>query len=89
MKQERIYPKITVTKKAEAALAGGHPWVYDAELLNVEGELENGGRVDVLSLKGKYLGTGCLSETSKIRIRLISRNANDTFDEAFWKRRLA
>lgn len=89
MKQERIYPKITVTKKAEAALAGGHPWVYDAELLNVEGEPENGGLVDVLSLKGKYLGTGFLSETSKIRIRLISRNANDTFDEAFWKRRLA
>ncbi len=89
MKQERIYPKITVTKKAEAALEGGHPWVYDAELLNVEGEPENGGLVDVLSLKGKYLGTGFLSETSKIRIRLISRNANDTFDEAFWKRRLA
>lgn len=89
MKQERIYPKITVTKKAEAALSGGHPWVYDAELLNVEGEPENGGLVDVLSLKGKYLGTGFLSETSKIRIRLISRNANDTFDEAFWKRRLA
>ena len=89
MKQERIYPKITVTKKAEAALSGGHPWVYDAELLNVEGEPKNGGLVDVLSLKGKYLGTGFLSETSKIRIRLISRNANDTFDEAFWKRRLA
>ena len=88
MKQERIYPKITVTKKAEAALSGGHQWVYDAELLNVEGEPENGGLVDVLSLKGKYLGTGFLSETSKIRIRLISRNANDTFDEAFWKRRL-
>ena len=89
MKTERNYPKITVTKKAEAALAGGHPWVYDAELLSVEGEPENGGLVDVVSLKGKYLGTGFLSETSKIRIRLISRNANDTFDEAFWRRRLS
>ena len=89
MKTERIYPRITVTKKAEAALASGHPWVYDAELLGVEGEPENGGLVDVVSLKGKYLGTGFLSETSKIRIRLISRNANDTFDEAFWRRRLS
>ena len=89
MKTERAYPKITVTKKAEAALAGGHPWVYDAELLSVEGEPENGGLVDVVSLKGKYLGTGFISETSKIRIRLISRNANDTFDEAFWRRRLS
>ncbi|MBR5981579.1 MAG: class I SAM-dependent rRNA methyltransferase, partial [Firmicutes bacterium] len=49
----------------------------------------NGGLVDVVSLKGKYLGTGFLSESSKIRIRLISRNANDTFDEAFWRRRLS
>ena len=89
MKQERMYPKITVTKKAEVALAGGHPWVYDAELLGIEGEPENGGLVDVVSLKGKYLGTGFLSESSKIRIRLISRNANDTFDEAFWRRRLS
>ncbi len=89
MKTERAYPKITVTKKAEAALAGGHPWVYDAELLGTEGEPENGGLVDVVSLKGKYLGTGFLSESSKIRIRLISRNANDTFDEAFWRRRLS
>ena len=61
MKTERAYPKITVTKKAEAALAGGHPWVYDAELLGTEGEPENGGLVDVVSLKGKYLGTGFLS----------------------------
>ena len=89
MKTERAYPKITVTKKAEAALAGGHPWVYDAELLGTEGEPENGGLVDVVSLKGKYLGTGFLSESSKIRIRIISRNANDTFDEAFWRRRLS
>ena len=89
MKTERAYPKITVTKKAEAALAGGHPWVYDAELLGTEGEPENGGLVDVVSLKGKYLGTGFLSQSSKIRIRIISRNANDTFDEAFWRRRLS
>ena len=89
MKTERAYPKITVTKKAEAALAGGHPWVYDAELLGTEGEPENGGLVDVVSVKGKYLGTGFLSESSKIRIRIISRNANDTFDEAFWRRRLS
>ena len=88
MKQQRTFPRITVTKKAEAALVAGHPWVYDAELLATEGETVNGGLVDVLSTKGRYLGTGFLSESSRIRIRVISRNANDTFDEAFWERRL-
>jgi len=88
MKAERAYPQYTVTPKAEAAILRGHPWVYDAEILKIEGQTENGGLVDVVSKKGRYLGTGFLSELSKIRIRLISRNANDRFDESFWERKL-
>ena len=88
MKMERGYPIYTVTPKAENAIVKGHPWVYDAEILNMEGETANGGLVDVISKKGRYLGTGFLSQQSKIRVRLISRNANDRFDEAFWRRKL-
>lgn len=88
MKADRGFPKYTVTPKAEAALLRGHPWVYDAEILNIEGEAENGSLVDVLSKKGRYLGTGFLSEQSKIRVRLISRNANDKFGPDFWERKL-
>ena len=88
MKEGRGYTRCTVTKKAERAIVGGHPWVYDAEVKAMEGSAENGGLVDVCSEKGRYLGTGFLSETSKIRVRLISRNANDRFDGAFWARRV-
>ena len=88
MKTDRPYPRFTVTPKAEAAILRGHPWVYDAEVLSVEGAPENGKLVDIISKKGRYLGTGFLSEQSKIRVRLISRNANDRFDEAFWQRKL-
>lgn len=88
MKMERGYPTYTVTPKAENAIVKGHPWVYDAEILSTEGETVNGGLVDVVSKKGRYLGTGFLSQHSKIRVRLISRNANDRFDEAFWRRKL-
>lgn len=87
MKQTRLYPKITVTPKAERSILAGHPWIYDTELTNAE-PYGNGGLVDVLNQKGSYLGTGFISETSKIRIRLISRSANDVFDEAFYERRL-
>ena len=88
MKADRGYPRFTITPKAEAAIVRGHPWVYDAEVLSIEGTPENGKLVDILSKKGRYLGTGFLSEQSRIRIRLISRNANDRFDEAFWERKL-
>lgn len=88
MKQERIYPQAAVTPKAERALLGGHPWVYDTEILRAP-QAENGSIVDVVNAKGRYLGSGFLSTHSKIRIRVFSRNANDIFDAVFWRRRLS
>ncbi len=77
-----------VSKKAEEAIEKGHPWVYADEIVSTTGIPENGELIDVISLKGKYLGTGYISLHSKIRIRIISKNANDKFDEAFYERRL-
>ena len=88
MRAQRAYPPCTITPKGEAALLRGHPWVYEAEILSLDPPAENGSLVDVLSKKGRYLGTGFFSQHSKIRVRLISRNANDRFDEAFWLRKL-
>lgn len=87
MKQAREYPQVKVSKKAEHAIIKGHPWVYFNEITEAQ-PFENGELVDVVSQKGSYLGTGFANENSKIRIRLISRNANDKFDEAFFERRL-
>ncbi|MBR6360664.1 MAG: rRNA large subunit methyltransferase I, partial [Clostridia bacterium] len=86
--KSRNFPIITVTPKAERALRGGHPWVYDAEITAVAGETENGCLADISSPKGAYLGTGLVSLGSKIRVRLLSDNANETFSPAFWERRL-
>ena len=89
MKAERPYPAYTVTPKAEAAILKGHPWVYADEITAAPDTApENGAVVDVLSRKGRYLGSGLLSEASKIRVRLLSRNANDRFDKDFWRRRI-
>ena len=87
MKQERSYPKVYVTNKAERAVKGGHPWVYGEEIRRMEGTPENGGLVDVLA-GSAYLGTGFYNDASKITVRLISRSANDRFDAAFWRRRV-
>ena len=88
MKQNRPFARAAVTRKAQKSIEEGHPWVYDTEITGIEGGCENGGLVDVVSDKGAYLGTGFISERSKIRVRILSRNANDRFDEAFWERRL-
>ena len=84
---ERPYPAVIVNEKAERALRLGHPWVYGEELLSEEGCVR-GGIADVFSRKGKWLGAGFYNDQSKIRVRVVSRNANDRFDDEFWRRRL-
>ena len=93
MKALRPYPKITITPKGEAALTGGHPWVYEGEVTAVDGTPEDGtpedgALVDVVSRRGSWLGCGFYNSHSKIRVRLLSRNANDDFSDAFWERRV-
>ena len=88
MKSERKFTAVTVTDKAVRAIKGGHPWVFSDEVLAIEGGYENGDIVDVLSLKNRYMGSGFINDNSKIRVRLISNNANDRFDDAFWERRV-
>ena len=84
----REYTKIYITPKGERAARGGHPWVYADEITNIEGRYANGDLVDVVTNKGKYLGTGFINDNSKIKVRIISTNTNDKFDAAFWQRRL-
>ena len=58
MKTEREWPAFTVSKKAAASLAAGHPWVYDNEITQSPDPLPvPGGLADVLSPRGSYLGT--------------------------------
>lgn len=84
----RPYPVITVNEKAARSLRAGHPWVYGAETSGPDRPCQNGDLVDVVSQKGRWLGTGLYNNHSKILVRLLSRNTNDRFDQGFWRRRL-
>ena len=88
MKTNRPFPSVTITKKGQKFLENGHVWVYAEEITAADANIENGAVVDVLSDKGKYLGSGFYSEHSKIRVRLLSTNANDRYDDGFWARRI-
>ena len=94
MKQTRPYPKAIVTRKAARALAAGHPWVFAGEVMRQEPSptsgrpAQNGDLVDVFEENGTWQGLGLLSEQSTIRLRVVSRNANDRPDEGFWRRRI-
>lgn len=85
--KNRPYKKVVITTKGERSLKLGHPWVYEGEVIQAS-DIANGELVDVTDLKDKYLGTGFYNAHSKIRVRVLSQNPNDLYDEAFFKRRL-
>ncbi|HIS44662.1 MAG TPA: class I SAM-dependent rRNA methyltransferase [Candidatus Scatomorpha merdigallinarum] len=88
MKSNRPYPAVTVSAKAERSLRNGHPWVYAEEIRERTGELTPGGITDVFAAKGAWLGAGIYSPASKIAVRILSDNANETFSDAFFERRV-
>lgn len=80
---------VIISKRAELAAKGGHPWIYGSEIKGVDEGIQDGDIVRVLSGKGKFVGSGFYNAHSKITVRIFSTNANDQFNEAFWKRRAA
>lgn len=88
MKTARSFPCVSVSKKCENSLKNGHPWVYDNEIISCPERLENGCIADVVSPKGSYLGSGFVSLKSRIRVRILSNNANETFSPEFFRRRV-
>ncbi len=93
-KQMRPYPQVIVTRKAARSLKQGHPWVFEGEVLRTEPSptsgrtATNGCVVDVFEENGTWQGCGLVSQQSKIRVRVVSRNANDRLDAAFWQRKV-
>ena len=74
----REFSRVIITDKGADFLKRGHVWVYADEITEVCGD----------SKKDKYMGSGFYNDHSKIRVRIVSKNANDRFDEAFWERKL-
>jgi len=88
MKQKRTFPYAVITPKQEKTVRLGHPWVYEDEIIEQSEGIADGEVTDVFSAKGKYLGSGLYSGASKIRIRILDRNANETFQDSFFERRV-
>lgn len=88
MKQQRPYARVVITRKAARSLRAGHPWVFAGEVLGVE-PTPNGSVVDLFEENGTWQGAALLSQESTIRARVVTRNANDRVDEAFWYRRVS
>ena len=80
---------IAVLKKGEGrTLRAGGPWIYDNEIASVMGSFADGDLVIVHDFDGYPLGRGFINTRSKIRIRMMTRNADQEVDREFLRKRV-
>ncbi len=80
---------VAVLKKGEGRLlkAGGQ-WIFDNEIDTIKGEYENGQLIRVEDFDGYPMGIGFINEASKIRVRMMTREADIQVDSEFLKKRV-
>ena len=79
---------VTLKKGEGRLLRAGGMWVFDNEIESIAGSYENGDIVVIHSNSGYPMGCGFINDHSKIRIRLMSRDAGQEMDDAFLEMRV-
>ncbi len=75
---------IAVLKKGEGRLLkSGGMWIFDNEVASVQGDFVNGDIVTIEDFDGYPMGKGFINVHSKIRIRMLTRNAKQEIDRDF------
>ena len=79
-----MYHTIVTLKKGEGrTIKSGGAWVFDNEIDTITGRFKNGDLVTVHDFDGYPMGSGFINQNSKIRIRMMTRKADQEIDHAF------
>ena len=79
---------VTLKKGEGRSLKAGGLWIYDNEVGSVSGTFENGDIVTVHDFDGYPLGKGFMNQLSRIRIRMMTRNARQEINQDFIRMRV-
>ena len=81
--------KVILNKNEEYNVLDGYPWVFNNEIINFEGNIENGKVCEVLNYNHDFVCYGFLNTNSKIMVRVLSLDKNEKIDKEFFKKRIA
>ena len=79
---------VTLKKGEGRTVKSGGMWIFDNEIESVTGDFVNGDMVTVHDFDGYPLGRGFMNRNSRIRIRLMTRNAHQEIDREFLRGRV-
>ena len=80
---------VTLKKGEGRAFKAGGLWIYDNEIESIHGTFKNGAVVTVQEQNGCPLGRGFINQNSKIRVRMLTRDASQEIDDAFLEMRIS
>ena len=80
-------PRLVLRKNQDRRVRGGHPWVFSNEVAEVQGAPGDGDLVDVVDVRGAFLGRAYYNRRSLICARLLTRG-RDEVDAAFFARKI-
>jgi 23S rRNA (cytosine1962-C5)-methyltransferase len=64
--------RLILNKGVRHRILTGHPWVFASEVDRIEGNAEDGGTVEIRSVKGEFLGSALYNSKSQIVARRYS-----------------
>ncbi|BAL99504.1 MULTISPECIES: class I SAM-dependent rRNA methyltransferase [Caldilinea] len=82
------YPAVALKPGREKPVRQRHPWIFSGAIASIPNEAADGAVVDVCDAQGGFLARGYLNRRSQIQVRLLTWDAEEVIDTAFWRRRL-
>ncbi len=81
-------PIVILKKGGGRAMKAGGPWIYDNEIESIMGTFEDGDMALIRDFDGYPLGRGFVNRSSKLTVRMMTRNPEQEVDGAFIRRRV-
>ena len=79
---------VTLKKREGRTIKAGGAWIFDNEIDTIVGTFTNGDIVTVHDFDGYPMGKGFINQNSKIRIRMMTRHADQEIDTEFLRMRV-
>ena len=84
----RAMTKVILKRKIGHRVLNGHPWIFNNEVNEIQGEVTAGETVEVLTFDKKFLGKGYINPKSQIIVRLLTRKKSEEINDDFFYNRL-
>ena len=82
------YGKVCLRRGEEKDIRGGGFWIFDNEIDWYDDICPDGGIVDVVDSRMKFVARGYFNSRSKIVVRVLTRDKDEVIDDGFFRRRI-